>query len=88
MVNLVMQSTILSLSKSGKFSKSLSSLNTPLAEEEENRSEKEFGGDLILFSENGFSVSELQPCINLVWPQTEEDCLFHTSEILVPPPKI
>jgi len=88
MVNLVLQPTVLSLNKTAKSSKSSSALNTPFAEEEENHSGKESPDDLIFFPENPFRVYELQHGIAIMWPTLEDDCLFHTSEILIPPPKI
>ncbi len=88
MVSLVMQSAIVSLIKGGKTSKASSSLNSPFAEEEESHSEKDASDEVLLFSEDHFLIQKLQLAGTIVWQNTEPACTFHSSEILIPPPKI
>ena len=82
-----MQSTIIGLNKANKALKAQSSLNTPLTEEEENHKEKETGNDAFFFPTH-LLFSHTRPATNLIWPVTTLNYDFHSSEILIPPPKI
>lgn len=82
-----MQSTIVGFSKA-KALKTQNSLNSPLAEEEEeHHKEKETGSDVLYF-ENHIPFSTSQPITDLVWPIKKLNYYSHTSDILIPPPKI
>jgi hypothetical protein len=87
MVSLTLQSTLLSLNKTGKICKAQSSANNPISEEEENHAEKESDSDAILFSDNTFLFSQSIELLPLNWPRTASRCFTHVADITVPPPE-
>lgn len=81
-----MQSTIVSVYKNCKISKSQPNLNSQPVEDEEASKEKECDGDE-LFYELSPLITGIQVSINLMWPLTEVAFSSHSSDILIPPPK-
>lgn len=88
MVCLALQSTLLSLNKTGKIYKAQSSITTPVSEEEENHKEKESDTSVMLYQETLQSFLQLSAHQSTFWPHTSSRCFKHVADITVPPPEL